>query len=320
MKIVFWGSSDFSMPSLEKIAAEHEITAVVTNEDAACGRGMKEIRMTPVKKFALEKKLPVLQPCSLKEESFPEELKKAGGELFAVVSYGKILPASILEMPRYGSINLHGSLLPVYRGASPIQAALVNGDAETGVSVQYMSREMDKGDVLNSRTEKILPDDNYAALSGRLALVGADILLETIRNIGEGKAQAVPQDEGRATYTRRIRKEDGKISFIDNTARDIYNKWRGYCSWPGVFTGFRNSEIPPVPGETENLVYLTEMTLADSAPGEQAGRIIGSDRAGLTVGCRQGSICIRRIKPSGKKEMDMASFLNGYRPVKGRYF
>jgi methionyl-tRNA formyltransferase len=321
MNIVFWGSSDFSMPSLERIAAAHTVSAVVTNEDAACGRGMKELKTTPVKKFALDKNIPVLQPCDLKDEKFREELAAIGADLFVVVSYGKILPVSVLEMPRLRSVNLHASLLPKYRGASPIQTALVNGDAVTGVTVQYMSKEMDRGDVLTGRELKVLPEDNYRTLSEKLSVLGAETLLETIRTIGSGTAAAKPQAESEATYSKLIRKEDGKISFIDNTASDIYNKWRGYYVWPGVFTVYCNAEKEPESRGPENLVYLTELVLeGDPEEKKEAGKILRADKQGLVVGCKKGSIGIRKIKPSGKKEMDTVSFVNGYRPAVGRYF
>lgn len=318
MKIVFWGSSGFSMPSLELLTEQFTVAAVVTNADAACGRGMKEVRMTPVKEFALKKGLPVLQPCDLKDENFKKDIASFGADLFAVVSYGMILPVDVFEMPRYKSVNLHASLLPAYRGASPIQTALVNGDKMTGVTVQFLAKEMDRGDVILSREEKILPEDNYQTLSEKLSRSGAAVLAESVEQIEKGAARRVPQDESKATFTRLIRKEDGKISFIDNTAEEIYNKWRGYIAWPGVYTLYNNSEAANSAAGTG--VYLTEIAFFPEQNGTGPGRIVSADKKGLVVSCKSGSIGIRKVKPAGKKEMDAVSFLNGYRPIPGRYF
>lgn len=320
MKIVFWGSSPFSMPSLELLAQKFTVAAVVTNADASCGRGMKEVRMTPVKEFALAKGLPVLQPCDLKDPDFAKEISAFGADLFAVVSYGMILPLNVLEIPSLKSVNLHASLLPAYRGASPIQTALVNGDKMTGVTVQHMSKEMDRGDVIFRREEKILPDDNYVSLSSRLADAGAVILAEAVEKLGNRSAPREPQDEAKASYTRLIRKEDGKISFIDNTAEEIYNKWRGYISWPGVFTFYNNCENVPQGGVCGDVVYLTDIELVADRGDAKPGTIVRADKKGLIVACKSGSIGIRKLKPAGKKEMDAASFQNGYRAETGRYF
>ena len=320
MKIVFWGSSPFSIPSLKRLAERHEIAAVVTNADAACGRGMKEIRMTPVKEFALERKIPVLQPCDLKDTDFKKQLAAFGAALFAVVSYGMILPVAIFEMPRLRSVNLHASLLPAYRGASPIQAALANGDKKTGVTVQYLAKEMDRGDVILSKEMTIDPGDNYVTLSALLADTGAEVLFEAADQIGEGKARAMKQIEAAATYTKLIRKDDGKISFIDNTAEEIYNKWRAYVSWPGIFAFYRNGEAKPASDDNGGTcVYLTEIA---PFPGQTGvpGTILGAGKNRLVVACKNGALEIIRIKPAGKKEMDAAGFTNGYRPVAGRYF
>lgn len=320
MKIVFWGSSAFSMPSLKKLAEKHAIAAVVTNADAACGRGMKEIRMTPVKEFALERKIPVLQPCDLKAPEFKKQLEAFGADLFAVVSYGMILPVDIFEMPRLRSVNLHASLLPAYRGASPIQAALANGEKKTGVTVQYLAKEMDRGDVILSREIPIDPGDNYVTLSAKLADNGAAVLSEAVDQIDEEKTGPVKQDEAAATYTKLIRKDDGKISFIDNTAEEIYNRWRAYVNWPGIFGFYRNGEAKPAPGdEGGTCVYLAEVALFPGQTGAP-GTILGAGKNRLVVACKNGALEIIRIKPAGKKEMDAAGFTNGYRPVTGRYF
>ncbi len=313
MKLVFWGSSDFSMPSLELCHEAFGVAAVITNTDACCGRGMKEIRMTPVKRYALDRGIPVLQPCDLKDASFQQEFAALRPDLSAVVSYGMIIPESVLHLPRLRSVNVHASLLPKYRGASPIQAAIANGDTTTGVTVQAMVKELDRGDILLQKETALAPDETYPGLCGRLARMGAEILEETVRQLENGTARPRPQDESRATLTRLIRKEDGRVSFIENTARDIYNRWRAYCAWPGVFTQYRGG--PEREGTT---VYLTQVEL--SGESGAPGTVIRADRNALVVACREGSVSVRRIKPAGKKDMDFAGFMNGYRPAAGKPF
>ncbi len=325
MKVVFWGSSDFSMPSLKLININHTISAVITNPDACCGRGMKELCVTPVKKFALENIFSILQPNNLKEESFYNDLSQIEADLFVVVSYGMIIPERLLKIPRFHSINLHASLLPKYRGASPIQAALVNGDSRTGVTVQFMSKEMDKGDILLQKESAIFDHDNYLTLSGRLSEEGSVLLNQVVELIEKGETKALKQNDPDATYTKLIKREDGRISFYKETARQIFNKWRAYYSWPGIFTEFKNSENHSDIGDSSDqgkkiIVHLTEINLAEGKRNAAPGAILRADKQGLVVACRDGAVQIKKLKPAGKKEMDYLSFTNGYKPSEKKFF
>jgi methionyl-tRNA formyltransferase len=309
MKIVFWGNSLFSMPSLAMLFQYHEIAAVVTNPDAKCGRGYQESRMTLVKEFALKNQLPVFQPCDLKDESFFVEVSRIKPDFFIVVSYGMILPEKMLSLPKYHSFNLHASLLPKYRGASPIQTALLNGDKETGNTVQLMSKKMDAGDIVLQRKTAILPEDNYQSLSEKLAREGASLLKEAIELTLKSPGNGTPQNENEATYTKLIKKEDGRVSFVENTAEQIYNKGRAFSEWPGIFSY-----------QGGNPVYFTEIQKI-STPGKASpGEIVQADKKALTVACKEDIISILKLKPAGKKEMDFVSFINGYKPVVGKLF
>lgn len=317
MRIVFWGSSDFSMPCLEALAAHHEVAAVVTNLDKPFGRGQKEIHRTPVKLFALERNIPVLQPLVLKEPAFAEELQALSPELSVIVSYGKIIPEPLLYVPKHSSVNVHASLLPRYRGASPIQAALEAGDTVTGNTVQFVTRAMDKGDVILESRMDILPEDDYLTLWPKLARDGAELLLQAVELIGNGKAMRKPQNEADATYCRLIEKENGLVSFESLTAREIVNRLRAFKHWPGVYT----ERDCMVNGECKlSAVFLTEVEAQDAVDAGKPGEVLQADKRGLIVRCREGALKILRLKPAGKKDIDYMSYINGYRPETGKPF
>lgn len=319
MKIVFWGSSDFSMPSLKLLHENHHVLAVVTNTDSFYGRGLKEIRMTPVKQFALEHSIKVIQPVSMKDLDLKAELETLGAELFVIVSFGMIIPDNIIYMPKYHSINLHASLLPTYRGASPIQAALFNGDQETGNSVQYITKELDRGDIILQRKLSIEPDDLYESLSLKLSTDGAVLLEEAIVLIETGKAKPEKQDNSLATYCKLIKKEHGCIRFADLTAQEIVNRWRAYHKWPGIFGYYHNSLVQPNDESQGLMVFFTALGANQAIEG-RPGTIITADKKRLVVAAKKGAIEILRVKPVGKKEMDVPSFMNGYKPQAGSYF
>jgi methionyl-tRNA formyltransferase len=317
MRIVFWGSSDFSMPCLEAIHPRHEVVAVVTNLDKPFGRGQKEIHRTPVKIFAQEHGIPVLQPLVLKDPVFDAELRALSPDLSVIVSYGKIIPEALLYVPRHSSINVHASVLPKYRGASPIQAALEAGDTATGNTVQFVTRQMDKGDVIAASSVTILPGDDYETLWPRLAADGAALLLDALCQIGNGTVTRKPQSEEDATYCRLIEKENGRISFAELTAREIYNRFRAYRHWPGVF-------VEKDCGEEDECryaaIFLTAIEPVEGFESMAPGVVAQANRQGFVVRCREGAIRIDRIKPAGKKDMDFASYINGYRPEAGKPF
>jgi len=279
MRIVFWGSSAFSLPSLERLAAEGWIVGVVTNPDKPYGRGMESLHQTVVKQWAVQHHVPCLQPTRLKDEAFQADLRALGADLFVVVSYGRILPPVVLTMPPLGAINLHASLLPRYRGASPIQAALLHGDTETGNTVQYMSEELDCGDILLQSRVSILPGDTYPVLSERLARDGAELLVEAVRRIQDGTAKRTPQDPRQASFAPMIKRKDGHIEFATMSAEEIERRFRAYQPWPGVFATYHQTKNP-------FMVHFTALA-CDDHQGEP-GVILQADRQALIVACQEG--------------------------------
>lgn len=316
MNLVFWGSSDFSIPSLELVYQKHNVLAVVTNPDACCGRGLKDIVSTPVKKFAIEKSIPVLQPCNLKDKEFIDNLFSFNADIYVIVSYGMIIPEEIIFHPKHHSINLHASLLPKYRGASPIQYALLNGDEITGNTVQFITKELDKGDIIIQREVSIEPNDTYIELSKKLALDGADLLLKALQLIEKNNFKRIKQDESLASYTKIIKKENGVINFRQMTAKEIFNKYRAFKLWPTIFGYYRNSKELT----TENGIKCIFTNIELTNENGEAGKIIQANKKGLIIATKEGSIKINNIKPENKKEMDYISFINGFKPQEGNFF
>lgn len=318
MTVLFWGNSNFSVPSLELIYEKYKILAVVSSPDSPFGRNLKEIHQTPVKLFAIEKGIPVLQPSNLEDILFQKKVESIKADISILVSYGFIIPENILNIFPYGFINLHASLLPKYRGASPIQAALLNEESVTGVTIQYLSKDLDKGDIILQKEITIQENDNYITLSKRLSEEGAKLLIEAIELISIGKVKRKAQDEKQATMTHRIKKEDGMISFSLMTAEEIFNRWRAYYGWPGIYSIYNNfytaeKNIPLT-------ISLLKIEKRKSNNPAEPGKIIQSDKKGLVVKCKEGEINILKLKPWGKKEMDYISFINGYKPVPGNYW
>ncbi len=314
MRIIFWGSSDFSLPSLQALFEHHTIAAVVTQPDKPYGRGLKQIHQTPMKEFAVKHDIPVFQPYSLKKVDILPDLAKLDPDLSVIVSYGKILPDSYITLPRYESINLHASLLPAYRGASPIQWALLQGEKQTGNTVQFITSELDAGDIIGAEKLNIYELDDFFSLSERLARSGADLLLRCVTEIANKTALRVHQDHNQATYSRIIHKNDGQVDFSTETAQEIWNKYRAFISWPGL-----NGIYHDLDHSHELPVSFTKIMRDDTISGVP-GTIIQADKLGLKIACRQGGIQILEIKPAGKKEMDYKAFMNGHKPRVGQHF
>lgn len=311
MKIVFWGSSEFSMPALEKLHQKKWVVATVTNPDTSYKRGMYEVHQTPIKVWAEKNGIPCLQPSKLQEVSFLNNLYQFKADLFVVVSYGRILPSAVLTIPPLGCINLHASLLPKYRGPSPIQAAILNGDTQTGNTVQYMSEALDCGDIIVQSLVSIDEKDTYISLSQKLAYDGAELLLDAIQKIQRKIAPRLPQDHSQASYTSLIKREDGLVDFLSFSAQEIERRFRAYQPWPGVFATYHQTK--------KNLtVHLTSIEIhqINGVP----GTILQADKQGLVVACAQHALRLQRVKPAGKKEIDYLSFINGYRPIVGKPF
>ena len=236
MKIVFMGTPDFAAKSLEKlIESKHEICAVITNSDKPANRGY-ELQMSPVKKLALDNGLEVLTPLKIKNnEEIKEKLRSYDADIFVVVAYGKILPKDILDMPRLGCVNVHGSLLPKYRGAAPIQFAVINGDEKTGITTMLMDEGMDTGDMLLKEEYKILDEDTAESVFEKLSELGGNLLLETLEKLEKGEITPIKQNEEEATYCTMLSKKDGEMDF-NMTTNKLFSFVRGMTPWPSAYT------------------------------------------------------------------------------------
>lgn len=304
MKVLFMGTPDFAVPTLEKLCeSSHQVLGVYTQPDKPVGR--KQILTPPdVKVCALKNNLPVYQPATLRSDEVYEEIRAINPDVIVVVAYGKLLPVNILEIPKYGCINVHGSLLPKYRGASPIQHAVLNGDKITGVTTMYMGEGLDTGDILLKAETEIGVNETSAELFDRLSLMGADLLLETLEAVENKTVNPIVQDENLATYTKII---DKKMCLIDWTKSnaEVHNQVRGLQTWP-VATSTINSKN----------IKIHSTLLCDK--NGNSGEIINI--APLTVACGTGSVIINELQLEGKKRMDSKSFLMGHSLAVGDKF
>lgn len=297
MKIIYFGTPEFSVIPLLNLNSdsETEILAVVTQPDKPQGR--KQIMTaSPVKNCAIELGLKVIQAKNKKE--LAEELGKIEkADFFVVIAYGMILSKTVLEMPKHGAINVHASLLPKYRGASPIQESLLHGDAETGVSIMAMDETMDHGDVYLIKRVKIDDSDSLETLTAKLSLISAEILPHTLKDIESGVLTPLHQNHAKATYCHKIEKEDGKIDF-NKSAAEIKNMLRAFTPWPGIFTEFNGKKLK-----------IVEATVSNDKiePGKfkAEGKI-------LKIGTANGSLVPSKLQIEGKNVMDAAAFVNGY--------
>ena len=304
MRIVFMGTPDFAEESLRALLeAGEDVVAVFTQPDKPRGRGMRE-SFSPVKALAAERGIPVYQPVTFKDGAATELLRTLAPELLVVVAYGRILPQAFLDVAKYGSINVHGSLLPKYRGAAPIQWAVLNGDKTTGVSVQYMAAAMDAGDVIAARETEIGEFETAGELFDRLKTLGAELLAETVRKIASGSVIRVPQNEADATYTKMLDKNMSPIDW-NKSPREIVKHICGLNPWPVATT-----ELGGVSFRVFGAEYTdTRTTLAP-------GKIISAGKAGIEVACGGGrSLRITEVQAAGKKRMSAAAFLLGH-PMK----
>ena len=304
MRIVFMGTPDFAEESLRALLeAGEDVAAVFTQPDKPRGRGMQE-SFSPVKTLAVERGIPVYQPVTFKDGAATELLRTLAPELLVVVAYGRILPQTFLDVAKYGSINVHGSLLPKYRGAAPIQWAVLNGDNTTGVSVQYMAAAMDAGDVIAARETEIGEFETSGELFDRLKTLGAELLAETVRKIASGSVIRVPQNEADATYTKMLDKNMSPIDW-NKSPREIVKHICGLNPWPVATT-----ELGGVSFRVFGAEYTdTRTTLAP-------GKIISAGKAGIEVACGGGrSLRITEVQAAGKKRMSAAEFLLGH-PMK----
>ena len=301
MRIVFMGTPDFAEASLRKLIEEgFEVVGVFTQPDKPRGRGM-ELSFSPVKETALRAGLPVFQPEKMRDGTAFAQIKDLQPDILVVVAYGKMLPDDILALPRYGAVNVHGSLLPKYRGAAPIQWAVLNGDKTTGVSTMYLAHEMDSGDVIYSEETEIGEKETSGELFNRLMLMGAELLVKTLRAIENGTAPRVPQDDSQASYVGQLDKSYSPIDW-DRPPRAVLKQIYGLQPWP-VATMELDGKLCRVFG--------AEYT--DSHTDKQPGQIVSAGKDGIKIACAAGeTLCITELQAPGKKRMAAADYLRGH--------
>ena len=306
VRLIFMGSADLSCASLRALVTspDFELIGVVTQPDRPKGRELK-LKPSPVKELALSLGLPVLQPQRARDEDFIEQLGTLRPDLIAVAAYGQILLQSILDLPRSGCLNVHTSLLPKYRGAAPIQWAILNDETETGVTIMKMDAGLDTGGILTQGTTPISAQDTAESLHQRLARMGAELLVRTIPDFIAGKIQPRAQPAEGISYAPKIKKEDGRLNW-NQPARALWNRVRGLIPWPGAFTYLN--------GRTLLKVWQAEV-LADSG---QAGEIVEARKTGITVGCGEGTLRILVLQQEGGRRLAAHEFLAGHKLESGQ--
>lgn len=304
MRIVFMGTPDFAEASLKKLIEEKfDVAGVFTQPDKPKGRGM-ELSFSPVKELALANGLPVFQPAKMRDGTAYEQIKALVPDILVVVAYGRILPDEILALPKYGAINVHGSLLPKYRGAAPIQWAVLNGDKVTGVSTMYLASEMDTGDVIYTAETEIGEFETSGELFDRLMLMGAELLVKTLRDIEKGTAPRTPQDHSKASYVSQLDKSFSPIDW-NKSPRSVVKWIYGLQPWPVA--------TMELEGKTYR-VFAAEYT--GNRTDKKPGQIVSAGNRGIEIACAAGeTVLITQLQAPGKKRMEAADFLRGH-PIK----
>lgn len=303
MRILFMGTPEFAEVSLKALVEDNrDVVCVITQPDKPKGRGY-EMAMPEVKVYAMEKNIPVYQPDTLKDEAILPLLEEYQPDVIIVVAYGKILPEYVLNFPKYGCINIHGSLLPKYRGAAPIQRAVIDGERVSGVTSMYMEKGLDTGDMLIKRELPIGRETTAGEYHDALAILGGEVLLETLDALSEGALTPEKQDDSLSTYASQLSKAEGEINW-NNTSTEIYNKVRGLNPWPKAFSFIGGKRF------VVDFVYKSEQ-------GGKAGEVLSADKDGILVACGEGSVLIKEIKVEGKKKMSAEDYLRGHKIEKG---
>lgn len=308
MKIVFFGSDDFAATHLKRIiVSEHKVLACVTQPDRPKGRGMNVV-LSPIKEIALEHNITVLQPTDIKSDDFLSELKKLEADLYVVIAYGRILPQKVLDVPTRGAINVHPSLLPKYRGAAPINWAIINGDAKTGVTIIQLNAKMDAGDILACKEENIKDDDTSISLRQRLVGIAENLLIKVLGDFQNNTLKGCAQDSSKVSLAPKLTKELGAIDW-NKSAVDIHNLVRGLLPWPGGYTLYDGKMLKII--KTKVLVSNNE-----GLPGV----VTDLTEDGIVVATQKGGLLVCQIHLQSAKEMDALSFVRGHRIEKGHRF
>ena len=304
MRIVFMGTPDFSVPTLEQLIRNHQVVGVVTQPDKRKGRG-KAMAFPPVKEKALEYDIPVYQPVKVREPEFIEELKKMNPDSIVVVAFGQILPEEILNLPPYGCVNVHASLLPKYRGAAPIQWAVIDGEKETGVTTMYMAKGLDTGDMLDKVVVPIDPKETGESLHDKLSEAGGRLILETLTKLENGTAVRIPQNDAESCYAKMLTKELGEIDW-NQSAAAIERLIRGLNSWPSAYTH--------LDGKT---LKIWDADVEEGQADVAVGTVTEVKKDCFYVQTGDGRLKINEIQLQGKKRMAVQAFLLGYKIEKG---
>lgn len=301
MRVVFMGTPDFSVPALERIASEHEVVAVVTQKDKPKGRG-QEVSYTPVKESALKLNIPVLQPDKVKEGSFVEELRTLNPDVIVVIAFGQILSKEILDMPKYGCVNVHASLLPKYRGAAPIQWAVIDGEEKSGVCTMKMDEGLDTGDIIDVEEVELDSKETGGSLFDKLATLGGELILKTLKNLEFGNAQFIKQDDSKSTYAKKMTKDLGHIDFTKD-AVSIERLIRGLNPWPSAFTYLDGKVMK---------IWDADVVESSGEP----GTVISEDKDSFVIATGDKALKVNELQLEGKKRMKASDFLNG-RSIEG---
>lgn len=306
LKILYMGTPDFALSMLKALVEEgYDVAAVVTQTDKPKGRGY-EMTPPPVKVYAIEKNIPVYQPSTLKNDEFFALLSDIDPNLIVVAAYGKMLPQNVLDYPKYGCINVHGSLLPKYRGASPIQSSIINGEKVTGITTQMMDIGCDTGDILEMSETEILPEDNYESLHDKLALLGEKTLIQTLKKLEAGTLVRTKQNSSLATHTSKITKADCALHF-DRPASELFNQIRGLSPIPLAYTMLNGKALK-----------ITSAVLTDKEAKQLPGTVVSTDNGTIEIVCGDGKIlAVTGVLPEGKSRMAAADFINGRKVVSG---
>ena len=300
------GTPDFAVPVLRKLIEETNVVLVVTQPDKMVGRH-QEVMYTPIKKVALENNITVFQPNNIKEDN--KIIFDTDVDIIVTCAFGQFIPESILEFPKYKSINVHASLLPKLRGGAPLHKCLIDGYKKTGITIMYMTKGMDTGDIISQESIDININDNVGIIHDKLSVIGADLLIKTLPSIFEGTNKRIKQDENEVTYAYNISREEERLDF-SKSSLEVHNQIRGLYPYPVSYTIFDG-----------NIIKICVSELNDSTIGK-SGEITKVTRDGIIVKCSDKSILIKKLKPSGKKEMNSIDFANGYGKEKliGRVF
>ena len=305
MRIVFMGTPDFSVPTLEALVkAGHDVVGVVTQPDKPKGRG-KAVLMTPVKEKAVELSIPVYPPVKARDASFIETLRELRPEACVVIAFGQILPKAILDIPKYGCVNIHASLLPKYRGAAPLQWVVLNGEKETGITTMMMDVGMDTGDMLEKAVVPMDDKETYGSIHDKLCVLGGELILSTLKKIEDGTIVRTPQKDEEATYTKKIVKSMGDIDWTMDAAV-IERFIRGLNPWPSAYTSWN--------GKT--LKIWDADVVKEEYPGS-CGEVIAVEKDSILVKTGKGALALKSLQLEGKKRMDTDAFLRGYQIEKG---